>query len=345
MHRKAWVTVILAIFLLTTVTPSLAKSNVSSTTIHQNAVQYLINNYNPTIGLIPLTNGSNTYWLVSDNLLAYYSLRNDDPTISNEIVTTLKNYVTSYNLPHDSNGLPISFKHEAVVGDVLPNQLNNSITYYPNASDNRVQIEIANGTQALGWQNCADWLALEGISFFNNNQSSEATSLYNQLMAKWNGYGFADNAFLDRVNSNVMEYDTYKLGLALILAKDLQINNATFTSQSLSILKQCQLPDGGILTYYNFTGGQYVGLTTANTETTSIIAIATETTPCAIDFNHDGKVDFRDIVYLVDAYIAFNQYGTYNSACDLNHDGKIDFNDVTLFINAYVAYAQQMASV
>ena len=85
MHRKVWVSVILAIFLLTIITPSLAQNNVDSTTIHQKAVQYLVDNYNSTVGLIPETSGSNTYWLVSDNLLAYYALRNDDPTVADAV--------------------------------------------------------------------------------------------------------------------------------------------------------------------------------------------------------------------------------------------------------------------
>jgi hypothetical protein len=94
MHRKTSVSIILAIFLLTTFTPSLAQNDVDSIAIHQKAIQYLINNYNSTVGLIPETNDSTIYWLVSDNLLAYYALRNDDPTISNEIATTLKNYTS-----------------------------------------------------------------------------------------------------------------------------------------------------------------------------------------------------------------------------------------------------------
>ena len=119
----------MTIFLLTTITPSLAQTNTDTATIHQKAINYLINGYNnSSLHLIPETNESNTYWLVSDNLLAYYALRNDNPAISNEIANTLKTYVTSYNLPHDVNGLPISYKHEAVVGDILPAQLRNSDT-------------------------------------------------------------------------------------------------------------------------------------------------------------------------------------------------------------------------
>jgi hypothetical protein len=287
MRRKASVSIILTIFLLTTITPSLAQTNTDTATIHQKAVEYLLNGYNSSsLHLIPETNESDTYWLVSDNLLAYYALRNDNPAVSNEIAKTLKTYVTTYNLPCDSNGLPISYKHEPVVGDILPGKLRNppDPPYYNVSvtSDYRVIAEIDNVTVAKGWENYADWLALEGISLFNNHQYTEANAIYNQLVnsSMWNGYGFTDDAFKNRVeNQSVIKYDTYKLGLALILAKDLQIENTTFTNQCLSIIEQCQLADGGVQTYYNFTrDGQFERLPdSANTETTSITAIATET--------------------------------------------------------------------
>lgn len=294
MRRKASVSIILTIFLLTTITPSLAQTNTDTATIHQKAVNYLVNGYNnSSLHLISETNESNTYWLVSDNLLSYYALRNDNPAISNEIANTLKTYVTSYNLPHDENGLPISYKHEAVVGNILPEELRNppKLPYYNVnvTSDYRVIIEIDNDTVAVGWQNYADWLALEGISLFNNHQYPKANAVFNQLVnsSMWNGYGFTDDAFKRRVeNQSAIEYETYKLGLALILANDLQIENTTFTNQCLSIIEQCQLKDGGVQTYYNFTrDGQFEQLSdSANTETTSITAIATETASITPEF-------------------------------------------------------------
>ena len=60
------------------------------------------------------------------------------------------------------------------------------------------------------------------------------------------------------------------------------------------------------------------------------------------DFNHDGKVDFNDIVYFINAYTNYNEGKIYDAACDLNHDGQIDFNDIILFINAYNDYSQSL---
>jgi hypothetical protein len=286
MRRKGLALTILAIFLLTTITPPLAKSNVDPATIHQKALQYLTSNYNSSVHLISETNDSNIYWLVSDNLLSYYALRNDDQTISNEIAASLKDYVISYNLPHDANGLPTSFKHEAVIGDILLEQSNDSITYNLTKTENpNVKIEIANGNQTDVWQNYADWLALRGISLFNSHQYTEAKSSYYQLMGMWKGNGFADGALNFREeNPSTIEYDTYKLGLALILVKDLQIENTTFTNQCLRIFEQSQLSDGGMQTYYNYTSnGQFDRLNdSTNAETTSIISIRTESVPAEV---------------------------------------------------------------
>ena len=58
-----------------------------------------------------------------------------------------------------------------------------------------------------------------------------------------------------------------------------------------------------------------------------------------LDFNHDGFVNFNDVIYFAQAYIAYNSPSkTYNAAVDLNHDGVIDFNDITLFVGLYESY-------
>ena len=56
-----------------------------------------------------------------------------------------------------------------------------------------------------------------------------------------------------------------------------------------------------------------------------------------IDFNHDGTVNFADMIYFLDAYIQYSQSGTLNPACDLNHDGVMNSQDMTLFLTDYNA--------
>ena len=52
----------------------------------------------------------------------------------------------------------------------------------------------------------------------------------------------------------------------------------------------------------------------------------------------DGKVNFNDLVYFVNAYIDYYKYHIYNPLADLNADGRINFNDLTLFMQNYVQY-------
>jgi hypothetical protein len=286
LKRKASLAIVLIFFLFTSVTSLLAENNVESTTIHQKAVQYLINNFNPSIDLISETNSSNTYWLVSDNLLAYYALRNDDPTISNEIATALKNHVITYDLPHDSNGLPISFKHEAVIGDIL-SEVNNHITFdnpilYPliNLPEGwNIVTEIDNNISDPVNENVshfADLFAYRGLSFCKSNNLSEAKLQYNEMINQfWKGQGFVDDAF----NTTTKEYSTYKLGLALILANKLNISDSN-TIEMLNLIEHCEdVHSGGIHTEYEVTEGLICYSGETNTETTSIIAIATENVP------------------------------------------------------------------
>ena len=57
-----------------------------------------------------------------------------------------------------------------------------------------------------------------------------------------------------------------------------------------------------------------------------------------LDFLHEGVVNFQDVVYFAQAYIAYQTSNVYNAAIDLNHDGVINFNDITLFVALYDSY-------
>ena len=55
------------------------------------------------------------------------------------------------------------------------------------------------------------------------------------------------------------------------------------------------------------------------------------------DINHDGSINFNDIVYFVTAYIAYKNGAPINLVCDLNNDKTLNFNDLTAFVAAYQA--------
>lgn len=77
----------------------------------------------------------------------------------------------------------------------------------------------------------------------------------------------------------------------------------------------------------------------ANNEPSS--ATITLTVYNTIDFNQDGKVNFSDVIYFVQAYIAYDGgAGIYNPLIDLVHSTNhvINYNDVVAFVALYENY-------
>ena len=229
-----------------------------------NAKKYLINSYNPSLKLIPETSDNITYWITSDNLLAYFALRNYDPEISNSIKESIATYANSFRLPTDLNNLPIDYKHEAVIGGILTQPFrNSSYCILQNNFGVNLKAELNNDTVMPDWQDYADWVAYQGLSSYNHGDKIEAAKNYQLMMKMWDGNGFKDKAF----DPEARLYDTYKIALALILAGDcgIQINE-----KMIEIIISMQDSNGGIHTKYN-SNLTIVG--SINTETTSLIAI------------------------------------------------------------------------
>jgi hypothetical protein len=98
-----------------------------------------------------------------------------------------------------------------------------------------------------------------------------ARTYFNEGMSYWNGTGFLDKAFNA---STPKEFDTFKVGLALWMAKQLnqttngQIRMPDFTKMENIIWTMQNPTNGGIYTNYNSTFGN-AGSDT-NVETTAI---------------------------------------------------------------------------
>jgi hypothetical protein len=247
--------------------------------IASKAASYLAASYNSTLNLCPLVYGDselgNKYYICSDNLLAYYALQNYNKTISDEIKAEIIEYAANYSLPTTSEGLPISYKHESVIGEVLPSYFHDANDYYlVNASDYTVITEINNGTLTSTWEDYADLLAYRGLSLINEGNGGEAKVLYDAMNSTWDGYGFADAAFKA---DETKTYQAYKLALAIILRTRLGLPKPAIENNMTEIIKICQQENGGIVTgYYRDlqTGGHL-----ANTETTALVIIAESPIP------------------------------------------------------------------
>jgi tetratricopeptide (TPR) repeat protein len=273
LHKARNLLPLLSVFVLVFASFNIALCEPTDSSIASKAASYLIASYNSTLHLCPEVYGHSElgriYWICSDNLLAYYALQNYSEPISGEIKAEIKEYAANYGLPTNSEGLPLSYKHESVIGEVLPPYFRNaSNCYLVNASDYTIKTEINNGTLMDDWENYADLLAFRGLSLVREGRIDEANSSYNKMMKMWDNYGFADAVHNDT-------YATYKLALAIILRRALNLTQPSEENQMVEIIKTCQKSDGGVITDYT-KELEPVGL--ANTETTALVIIA-ETEP------------------------------------------------------------------
>jgi tetratricopeptide (TPR) repeat protein len=209
----------------------------------------------------------NRFWLVSDNLLAYYALLNRSD-VANEIELRLRELASKYNLPRNSDGLPISYKHEAVIGEIVPIPFNQSVTYVLEKTlDYEIVVEIANSTQVMtDWQEYADLLLYAALSCYSAGDEANAREYFDRACAMWDGIGLRDKAF--EANG---QYEVYKLALLLFTSKRLGLSLEFEKELCKRIWLAQDKNTGGIRTHY-LPGGTVIG--DANCETSSLVLLA-----------------------------------------------------------------------
>jgi len=235
------------------------------------AIEFLKNIYNSTIGLCAESPkvAPNTYWLVSDNLWAYKALEKHAPEISNAIKSKLTELAGTYNLPTDAQCLPISYKHEAVIGDTLTTPFKTTVSYTLYSDDYTLKTDIANGTAIMkDWQEYADLLLCAALSKHWEGEDAEALTLFNKAKDMWDRVGINDTA--TRADGT---YATYKLALLFYTSKVLG-EEIDFEEELIATIWRMQdQTTGGIITDY-YPNGEPVEYADTNTETTSITIIA-----------------------------------------------------------------------
>jgi hypothetical protein len=235
----------------------------------QSAVEFLQNMYNPSVKLCaeaPKT-APNTYWLVSDNLWAFKALEKYNPKLSKTIKSKLIELAKAYKLPRDVEGLPISYKHEAIIGDTIPASFNTTTQYTLYTNKYTLKTEIANSTAVMeDWQEYADLLLYAALSKHWEGKDNEAIALFNKAKDMWDGVGINDKA--TKADGT---YATYKLALLLYTSKALG-QKLDFELQLIATIWNMQdKTTGGIITGYEPDGTPFGD---TNTETTSITIIA-----------------------------------------------------------------------
>jgi hypothetical protein len=236
------------------------------------AVNYLVENYNSTVGLIPEVPGGNTYWLYSDNFLASLALeRYDSQYPGNLTVTNIAANIEG-NLSKYIAGVPNVLNQYMVLNSSIA-AFNISSSYtvsnYPGAV---INITLNNGTNPLTPSLYADIAFLEAIYYNNTGDAKNANDNYQIGVKMYDGNGMNDSVF--QTGAQKGQYQTFKLALYIYASKVLGYQ---FPQSAEAVLLRMQGASGGFYTGYdaNFSSNG----TNTNVETTSLAVLALLPTP------------------------------------------------------------------
>jgi parallel beta-helix repeat protein len=227
--------------------------------------------FDPMVGLCreaPIVHNT-TYWLVSDNLLAYHALEYYYPETASVIYATMLGY-----------GYFRSYKHEVVFGTTVPyipfeNATSLNVTQIGTKS---VETEVDNGLPSINDTEHEDLCIYEALDYYWNGNTSQAIVSFNLAKSMWDGVGIHEPGF----NGS---YETYKLALLLYASRIIgqPLANQTGVEEVLWMMQDPN--NGGLHTNYdvnfNYSGSD------VNTETTSLAILAYRYTPAIV--NRSGQ--------------------------------------------------------
>ena len=216
---------------------------------------FLINLFDPEVGLLPEYPGANVYWLFHDNYLAAKVLSGSNPETTKRILAGLHR-----------EGARHSGKIEIIFGEAqapLPFR-EYRLTDVRRKADKIIRTEVVTERVFEGWEDYADLLLLASIA--ETNQPA-AHQHWQAAMRMWDGRGFFDAAA-----KNDHQYATYKLGLALLAAKRLSPQSQA-PQALIERLFAMQDASGGWITGYD-ASEKKIGL--ANVETTCLSILGLE---------------------------------------------------------------------
>jgi hypothetical protein len=232
------------------------------------AEDYLVGQYNPTVGLLSEQSGSSTYWLYSDNYLAVLAMQaangsspSTQAMLAQNVSSTLHRYI-----------------------DEIPGALNQYMVLTSNSSDFNapssyqvatvggasIKIALNNGSGTLSLDNYADIAFLEALYYNRTGQNVEAACLFDTGANMYNGVGINDSVYSDPASSSYHQYQTYKLALYLLAGKTL--GQSVPPSVEAVLLKMQDNTTGGFYTGYDSSYSP--AGTTENVETTSLAILA-----------------------------------------------------------------------
>jgi len=244
----------------------------------RNAAKYLVSHYNSTLGLIyesedkgkHLLSGkypfmenityNSTYWLYSDNMLAYRALRCYDEKIATRIKMTLLEY--GYNETHNPPLL-----YEVLFGYDIPDIIHDSVSLPIKYVENDYAIFICrhNGRGTLDPSGYADISLYKALDLYWSGDKDMAEEWFWRAYNLFDGKGLRDDATI-----HDEFYANYKLGLVLYVSKILELDVPLCEDMEAQIWRM-QKENGGITSLADLDGNP---TGSANCETTSIVLLA-----------------------------------------------------------------------
>ena len=221
----------------------------------QRGQTFLVNLFDPDLGLLPEYQGANVYWLFHDNYLAAKVLAASHPQTAKSIQAAIRR-----------EGITKSGTIELIFGEAekpLPFRLPQLVDVR-HATNKVIRTEAVTDRVLDGWENYADLLLLASIA--ETNQPI-ARQHWEAAMHLWDG-----NGFLDAAAQQDHRYSTYKLALALLAANHLS-PPAKPPQRLVYKLLTMQDNSGGWITDYDATGKK-IGF--ANVETTCLCILGLE---------------------------------------------------------------------
>ncbi len=241
------------------------------------AVNYLALNYDPHVGLIRDSPGSDAFSLFSDNYLAVLAIRGYPKSnstlaaIARNVTETLSRYspslgeaLSEYMILGGNWSAPCAPIHDAVSYTVS------------NSTGGDVSATLNNGTGVLSPSDDAGVSILEAVCSLGRDDSSGWSGGFGQATKLFDGIGFCDS------NSSFCEpkggYRTSDLALYLFAERSQcgTTNETTDLAVTWALLQQ-QAPSGGY--YIGYTGLGSESLTNTNTTSLAILAL-TKVTLC-----------------------------------------------------------------
>jgi hypothetical protein len=223
------------------------------------AIDYLVANYNPSIGLISETPKGDTYFVYSDNFLAAYvlGLRGNSTlrAIAANITSTDNRYLATvpdpknqYQVISSSNGTFFASN------DYVLARMGSSV----------IEVTLNNGTSAPSPASYADVAFLEAL-YWHQVRGGYVFNDFALGVHLYDGRGFVDNASSGGV------YQTYELALYDYVGK---IVGAALPRDLDANLAKLQAPNGGFYTGYT-SDFSPSGSTDAETTSLAILALST----------------------------------------------------------------------